>query len=238
MDNTRLFLDMDGVFCDFERGAQEHTGGISSRDYPDEEFWPLIMRTPFFERLHPMQDAAHLWSGVQEFLEKSGQRIPIFLTGCPKDPFRKVAEAGKEAWVRKYLLKDGEIHILSVPIDAGFDEDAIALSETVEHMLKRVGPNDIIMIFCRPDQKYFFTMAAPIPILLDDRERTGPLWKSVRKNAIFLHHLSMPKKRENYMNKTRRDTLSEMAVKNSVKSLASMKGGKRNVRQTKKKRHY
>ena len=235
MANTRLFLDMDGVFCDFERGAQEHTGGLSSRDYPDEEFWPLIMRGPFFETLHPMQDAAQLWFSVQEFLEKSGQRIPIFLTGCPKEPFRKAAEAGKEAWVRKYLLKNGgHIHTLSVPVEAGFDEDAVDLSATVEYMLKKVGPDDIIMIFCRPDQKYFFTMAAPIPILLDDRERTGPLWKSVRKEAIFLHHLSMPKK-ANYMNKARRDILSENAVKNSVKSLATMKGGKR---QTKKKRHY
>jgi hypothetical protein len=238
MTNTRLFLDMDGVFCDFERGAQEHTGGLSSREYPDEEFWPLIMKTPFFERLHPMQDAAQLWTGIQAFLERSGQQIPIFLTGCPKDPFRKAAEAGKEAWIRKYLLKGGQIHILSVPVDAGFDEDAVTLSATVEQMLKKADSNDIIMIFCRPDQKYFFTMGASIPILLDDRERTGPLWKSVRKDAIFLHHISMPKKRGDYMNKIRRDILSENAVKNSLISLASMKGGKRNVRQTKKKRQY
>lgn len=236
--NTRLFLDMDGVFCDFERGAQEHTGGVSSRDYPDEEFWPLIMKTPFFETLHPMQGAKELWEGVLTFLERSGQRIPIFLTGCPKDPFRKAAEAGKEAWIRKHFLKEGHIHTLSVPVEAGFDEDAVALSAAVEDLLKKVKPNDIIMIFCRPDQKYFFTMATPIPILLDDRERTGPLWKSVRKDAIFLHHLSMPKKKTNYMNKSTRDSLSEAAVKNSLESLQSMKGGRRSARQTKKRKHY
>lgn len=229
---------MDGVFCDFERGAQEHTDGVSSRDYPDEEFWPLIMKGPFFETLHPMQDARDLWNGVQDFLERSGQRIPIFLTGCPKAPFRKATEAGKEAWVRKHFLKEGgHIHTLSVPVEAGFDDDAAALSAKAEEILKSSGPNDIIMIFCRPDQKYFFTMAAPIPILLDDRERTGPMWTSVRKDAIFLHHLSMPKKKANYMNKSRRDTLSVNAVKNSVKSLGAMKGGKRSRRQTKKKRH-
>jgi hypothetical protein len=239
MANTRLFLDMDGVFCDFERGAQEHTGDLSSRDYPDEEFWPLIMKTPFFQTLHPMQNAMDLWSGVQAFLEKSGQRIPIFLTGCPKDPFRKAAEAGKEAWIRKHFLKEGgHIHTLSVPVEAGFDEDAVALSAAAEELLKKAGHNDIILIFCRPDQKYFFTMATPIPILLDDRERTGPLWKSVRKDAIFLHHLSMPKKKANYMNKKRRDTLSENAVKNSVKYLETMKGGKLSSRQTKKRRQY
>jgi hypothetical protein len=148
---------MDGVFCDFERGAQEHTGDLSSRDYPDDEFWPLIMKTPFFQTLHPMQNAMDLWNGVQAFLEKSGQRIPIFLTGCPKDPFRKAAEAGKEAWIRKHFLKEGgHIHTLSVPVEAGFDEDAVALSAAAEELLKKAGHNDIIMIFCRPDQKYFF----------------------------------------------------------------------------------
>jgi hypothetical protein len=186
-----------------------------------------------------MQNAMDLWSGVQAFLEKSGQRIPIFLTGCPKDPFRKAAEAGKETWIRKHFLKEGgHIHTLSVPVEAGFDEDAVALSAAAEELLKKAGHNDIILIFCRPDQKYFFTMATPIPILLDDRERTGPLWKSVRKDAIFLHHLSMPKKKANYMNKKRRDTLSENAVKNSVKYLETMKGGKLSSRQTKKRRQY
>jgi hypothetical protein len=223
MVNTRLFLDMDGVFCDFERGSQELTGGISSRDYPDEEFWPLIMKTDFFQGLHPMKDAEELWTAVRIFLDKSGQHTPIFLTGCPKKPFREAAEAGKEAWVRKHFLRDGgKIHVLSVPVEAGFDDDAVALSEKVEDMLKTVDPNDIIMIFCRPDQKYFFTMAAPIPILLDDRKRTGPLWTSVRKDAIFLHHLSMPSRKANYENKSTRNNLSENAVKNSIKSLHTM----------------
>jgi hypothetical protein len=227
---TRLFLDMDGVFCDFEKGVQALTDGISSKNYPDEDLWPHIMKTPFFENLDPMKDAEKLWDGVRAYLEKSGQKVPIFLTGCPKGKFRPAAEKGKEAWLRKHFIS-GNVHVVSVPVEAGFDEDAVNFSQLVEEKLAAAAPADCILIFCRPDQKFFFTMAKPTPILIDDRVRAAALWTSVRKDAIFIHHKTNP---QNFTNKNERNMLSTNAVTQSVAKLSTMKGGRRKTRKAHK----
>ena len=216
---------MDGVFCDFEKGVQQITGGATSEEVEDDKLWPLIMNSDsmFFANLDPMVGAIELWKEVGEFLERSHQKIPIFLTGCPSNPqFRIWAEKGKEAWVRKHMLENGgEIHILSVPPTATV-EDARDLEKSLENMLEHAGPDDCIMIFCRPKQKYFFSRNPDYTaVLLDDRASAGKLWVSP---GFFLWHESTPL---NFKNKSHRNTTSKRAVNKSVKKLKNLKGGKR-----------
>jgi hypothetical protein len=227
----RLFLDMDGVFCDFEKGVQDITGGKGSDELDDEELWPVIMKNPrFFAQLDPMAGAMELWKGVRDFLKRSEQKIPIFLTGCPSNKqFRQWAEEGKEAWVRKYCLEEGgDIFPLSVPAEATFEKDAAEVQEKLERLLEKAGDKDIIMIFCRPKQKFFFSRKAGMTaVLLDDRVGAGKLWT---EPGYFLWHESTP---TNFKNKKHRNNTSRKAVEKSVAKLATMKGGRGRSRKSK-----
>lgn len=232
--NTRLFLDMDGVFCDFEKAAQEKTGKFS-RNTDDAAFWPVVMKknmdepmteennAHFFETLDPMPEAKGLWKEVKGFLERSGQVNPIFLTGCPKMPYREFAEKGKEAWVRKHFLETGgEIHTLSVPISFKSETERKEINKNLEDLLIDAKPKDILMIFCRPDQKQLFNQSGgKVALLLDDRYKTKAGWNSAG-TSIFLHHPSEPTRTNTAAQRTLK---SIKAVRNSMATLKSMRGG-------------
>ncbi len=223
---------MDGVFCDFEKAAQEKTGKYS-RNTDDAAFWPVVMKKEmddpmtednnahYFENLDPMPEAKNLWKEVRAFLERSGQQIPIFLTGCPKPPYREFAEKGKEEWVRKHFLEDGgKIHTLSVPFGAKKEE----INKNLENILNDADPKDIIMIFCRPDQKQLFNESGgKMALLLDDRYKTKAGWDSA-PTAKFLHHPSEPTRTNS---PSQRMLKSIRAVRNSIQTLKSMRGGAR-----------
>lgn len=243
--DTRLFLDMDGVFCDFEKSAQEKTGKFS-RNTDDAAFWPVVMKKEmdepmteennahFFEQLDPMPEAKGLWKVVNDFLERSGQVNPIFLTGCPKAPYREFAEKGKEAWVRKHFLETGgEIYTLSVPISFKTESERAEINETLENLLRSAKPKDILMIFCRPDQKQLFNQSGgKVALLLDDRYKTKAGWDSAG-TSIFLHHPSEPTRTNTAAQRTLK---SIKAVRNSMATLKSMRGGARHKALTKRRK--
>ena len=248
---SKLFLDMDGVFCDFESRFQEilaEKGITPAQEKQLTQFqrWNILMKKDpygefteennrhFFDMLDSLPGATRLWIAVNDFLFRSGQKCPIFLTGCPVSPFRKWAEEGKEAWVRSNFLQEGgQIHTISVP-EKEEEVNVKALHAELARLEKDAGVNDIIMIFCRPEQKQLFNTVEPHPILINDRTNAGPQWTSV-KNAspMFIHHKFNPVGPGKY-NKLYRTGLSESAVMRSIGTLRRLHGGRRRGRKTRR----
>jgi hypothetical protein len=248
---SKLFLDMDGVFCDFESRFQAilAENGITpqqERELTQFQRWSILMKKDpysefteennrhFFDTLTPLPGAIRLWVAVNDFLFRSGQKCPIFLTGCPVSPFRKWAEEGKEAWVRSnFLQPGGTIHTISVP-EKEEEVNREALHAELAALEKQAGVNDIIMIFCRPEQKQLFNTVEPHPILIDDRTNAGPQWTSIKNmSPMFIHHKFNPIGPGKY-NKIYRNMLSESASARSIGTLRRLYGGKRRGHKTRR----
>jgi hypothetical protein len=251
--NTRLFLDMDGVFCDFERGVQDLQKDSedplrSSADFNHEEktkkmdlIWPMIFEKDpaFFANLKPMAGAMDLWASVLKYIERVGQKGPIFLTGCPKgEKFRRLAEAGKQTWVADHFANGDtkKVHPLSVDPDATVEKDQEKYLDILGDLIEKTPAGHMIIIFCRPNQKQIFSKPLAdgrTPILLDDRARAKPLWEKL--DGLFLHHETEPVDSKNLLNKEKRNSLSISAVAKSIRALESVKrGGGRRTRISKR----
>ena len=248
---SKLFLDMDGVFCDFETRFQEILA--EKRITPQQEKqltqfqrWNILMKKDpygefteennrhFFDELDILPGATRLWVAVNDFLFRSGQKCPIFLTGCPVSPFRKWAEEGKAAWIRtNFLQSGGVIHGISVSENEE-EVNKEALHAELKRLEDAAGVNDIIMIFCRPEQKQLFNTVEPHPILIDDRINAGPQWTSIRNaSPMFIHHKFNPDVNKKY-NKLYRNMLSQSAVGRSIGTLRRLYGGRRRGRKTRR----
>lgn len=247
---STLFLDMDGVFCDFETRFQEILAEVKMLPQQEKQLtqfqrWSLLMKKDpygefteennrhFFDNLDPLPGALQLWTAVNDFLFRSGQRCPIFLTGCPVAPFRQWAEEGKEAWVRRTLLSEGgKIYRLSVP-EREEDVNVESLHEELAELETKAKVNDLIMIFCRPEQKQLFSTLEPHPILIDDRTNTGPQWTAIKtQSPMFIHHRFNPIGPGKY-NRRYREALSESATRRSIQTLRRLHGGRRKTRKEK-----
>ncbi len=89
----KLFVDLDGVLADFDRGVQELTGRPAD-SLPEPEMWRRIAAAAeFYDRLQWMPDGPRLWSFVRG-LE------PSVLTGLPHGNW---AEPQKRRWCAREL---------------------------------------------------------------------------------------------------------------------------------------
>lgn len=96
----QLFVDLDGVLADFDRGYELAFGTRPDKTV-DNVKWSLIEKTPnFYRDLPPMSDAHELWTFV-------APRRPIILTGIPSS-IQEAAD-NKTAWVRKNLGSEVEV---------------------------------------------------------------------------------------------------------------------------------
>jgi len=85
-----FFLDMDGVFADFDRRVLEISGKLPYQF--DRGMWKFIMSDrEFFAKLEFMPDAEHLWEYTKQFK-------PTFLTGAPPG---ERSQNQKREWVAK-----------------------------------------------------------------------------------------------------------------------------------------
>ncbi len=67
----RLFLDLDGVLADFDRGVHEVTGRRPEA-LPLKTMWAALSRAPrFFETLAFMHDAEALWASASHTIRPS-----------------------------------------------------------------------------------------------------------------------------------------------------------------------
>ena len=88
----RLYLDLDGVFADFD-AAFPAVFGMDHRSMADDDMWSRINAHPSFFRDLPL--CAGAYAGFRALAEFS----PTILTACPRTNYAEVA-GQKRDWVR------------------------------------------------------------------------------------------------------------------------------------------
>lgn len=99
MTKRKLFLDLDGVLADFDRGVEAVTGRRPHELAPSQ-MWPALARhKEFYATLAMMVDAHELWAFCRPY-------NPVILTGLPRGDW---AEPQKRRWVANMLGADVEV---------------------------------------------------------------------------------------------------------------------------------
>lgn len=99
MKIEKIYVDMDGVLADFDRGVVEILG--LPKDADDEIMWAAMREHPnFYFELKPIEGAVEFF---KELREKYGDNCQI-LSAYPK-PHREIHEAynDKIRWIQKYF---------------------------------------------------------------------------------------------------------------------------------------
>ena len=116
MDIRKIYLDMDGVLADFDRGVVEicgmksHPQGGEQDSNHDNLMWEAIRKAGhFYDRLEPMQGAVEMFNTIYG---KYGDRCEI-LTGIPKAK-RGIVTAGedKKNWMKRMLSDRIKVNIV------------------------------------------------------------------------------------------------------------------------------
>lgn len=95
----QLFLDLDGVLADFDRGVETVVGKRPDQLDTKQMWSALAKHEDFFGTLELMHDAQVLWDYCQPY-------APIILTGLP---LGRWAEPQKRSWVANMLGRDVEV---------------------------------------------------------------------------------------------------------------------------------
>ena len=108
-----IFLDLDGVFADFD-GFVLSTLGCEYSEYPPSEAWPHLAKVPYlFGQLEPLPEARELYTKICAIALMANQRVQ-FLTALPQlTGLLHTAVQDKTTWVHTHL--DKEASVVCVP---------------------------------------------------------------------------------------------------------------------------
>ena len=99
----KIYLDMDGVLCDFNKKFKEISGGEDFTKYSDKhgfvKTWKIIedCGVEFWENMEWNVGGKKLWNFLKKF-----DNVEI-LTGSPYGKVGKYAKKGKEIWIKKNI---------------------------------------------------------------------------------------------------------------------------------------
>ena len=94
----KIFCDMDGVLCDFDRRFDQFAG-IKPKEYESrfgtKKFWEIIDKVgaQYWSKMPWMPDGKELWSYISKYK-------PVLLSAPSKDPSSRY---GKHLWVNENL---------------------------------------------------------------------------------------------------------------------------------------
>lgn len=89
----KLFLDLDGVLADFDKGVQMLLGKTPAQ-LPEKQMWAALARSRgFYANLEWMPDGRELWEAVKHV-------EPVIVSGVP---WGNWAEPQKRRWCQKHL---------------------------------------------------------------------------------------------------------------------------------------
>ena len=100
-DKYTIYVDLDGVLCDFEKSVNKISPGILKR-HNNDELWDIINKegSKFWENLDWMPEGKKLWERIKNL-------NPIILSAHPETKYGEQianqAITGKRLWIKNNL---------------------------------------------------------------------------------------------------------------------------------------
>jgi len=101
----KIYCDMDGVLCDFDRPLKERFGVEDTWALGDDVLWPMVNQIDgFWENLEWMPGGKELWEFIRPYK-------PSILTSPSRHDDR--SKPGKIAWVKREI-PDKKVHLIFI----------------------------------------------------------------------------------------------------------------------------